>query len=117
MDLLDALEQLGVDIDSALSRFMGNQDLLEMMYKKIPDSFEQNKDVIPLIETGKIDAAIQQAHTLKGNTGNLSITPLYTAYTEIVNDLRAGQAATALEKAKAIQPTQEKVLQTIRSFI
>ena len=49
--------------------------------------------------------------------GNSGAGKSHKIYTEIVNDLRAGQTASALEKAKAIQPAQEKILQTIRSFI
>lgn len=40
---------------------------------------------------------IEKAHAIKGEAGNLSITPVYEAYTEIVNLLRADQPAQARE--------------------
>lgn len=40
---------------------------------------------------------IEKAHAIKGAAGNLSITPVYEAYTEIVNLLRADQPAQARE--------------------
>lgn len=117
MALLDDLRGIGVDIDAALTRFMGNEELLEMMYKKMPDSIEKNKDVIPQIQAGQVDMAIQKAHTLKGNMGNLSITPMYNAYSDIVNKLRAGDLNGAAQGVNDIQSYQNQVVALIKSYM
>lgn len=116
MDLCETLETMDVDINEALGRFMGNKQLLEMMYKKMPDSINKNKDIIPDIQAGNIDAAIQKAHTLKGNMGNLSIKPMYEAYAKITEQLRAGDTAGATEGVNGIQEYQNKLLETLSSF-
>ena len=112
MDLCETLATINVDIEEALGRFMGNKDLL-MMYKKMPDSINKNKDIIPDIQAGNIDAAIQKAHTLKGNMGNLSIKPMYEAYAKITEQLRAGDTAGATEGVNAIQDYQNKLLEIL----
>jgi HPt (histidine-containing phosphotransfer) domain-containing protein len=116
MNLLDELNSLGTDIDEAMGRFMGNAELLEMMYKKMPESIEKNCDVIPCIEKGDIDGAIQKAHTLKGNMGNLSITPLFEAYRDITNSLRAGNLDEAKSRTEGIQEIQNKIVETIKKY-
>ena len=116
MQMFDELNALGADLNSALARFMGNTSLLEMILKKTPESIEKNGDVVEQIDAGNIDAAILKAHTLKGNMGNLSITPLYEAYTEITELLRSGKTDEAREKTLAIQPLQQKVIDTIKRY-
>ncbi len=116
MDLFEELEPLGLDTNEALTRFMGNRQLLEMMLKKVPEYIEKNKDIIPEIQAGNIDGAIQKAHTLKGNMGNLSIKPLFEAYAKITEQLRANDLAGATEGVNAIQETQQKVIDAIRQF-
>lgn len=116
MELFEQLVALGVDVDSAMARFMGNAQLLEMMYKKVPDSLNTNSDIIPHIDAGDISQAIQKTHTLKGNMGNLSITPLFEAYTEIVNDLRAGNTAAAKEKLIEVKPVQDQIMAVIKKY-
>ena len=113
MDLCETLAAMDVDIDEALGRFMGNKQLLEMMYRKMPDSINKNKDIIPDIQSGNIDAAIQKAHTLKGNMGNLSIKPMYEAYAKITEQLRAGDTSGATEGINATQDYQNKLLDTL----
>lgn len=117
MDLINELKCLGADMDSALVRFMGNSQLLEMLMKKLPDSIEQNSGIEHDIESGNISSAISKAHTLKGNTGNLSVTPLYSAYTEITNLLRQGKIPEAKAKLKEILPAQEKIVETIKKYM
>ncbi len=116
MELFEQLVALGVDVNSALKRFMGNKQLLEMMYKKVPDSFSKNKDIIPLIQAGNVQEAIQKAHTLKGNMGNLSITPLFEAYAEITNLLRENSMSEAIQKLKDVEPVQNQILACIKKY-
>ncbi len=115
MDLLDELNALGADMDACLNRFMGNKQLLETILKKAPESIEQNKDIIETIDSGNIDGAILKAHTLKGNMGNLSITPLFEAYKDITDLLRANKIEEAKKRTLDIQEIQQKIVDTINS--
>jgi len=115
MSMVDELKELGANVDEAMQRFMNNAALYEKMLKKLPNMMK-GKQVMEAIETGNIDGAIEIAHTLKGVLGNLSITPLYEAYTDIVALLRQND----MEKAKSILensfPVDEKVAACIEKY-
>lgn len=112
MDLLNELEKLGVNTNEALERFSGNSSLYIRMLGKFPASIN-DLEVMPCIESGDIETSITRAHTIKGVTGNLSITPLYNSYTKIVNDLRAGNPNSAKEELEKILPVQKEILECI----
>ena len=115
MSMVDELKELGANVDEAMQRFMNNAALYEKMLKKLPNMMK-GKQVMEAIETGNIDGVIEIAHTLKGVLGNLSITPLYEAYTDIVALLRQND----MEKAKSILensfPVEEKVAACIEKY-
>lgn len=113
MDLISELEALGVDTQDALKRFSGNGDLYKRMIGKFPASAE-SLEVMSFMKEGDYATAVSNAHTLKGVTGNLSITPLYTAYTEIVNSLRANEPDKAIQTLENILPVQEKIVNCIK---
>ncbi|MGN0729872.1 Hpt domain-containing protein [Treponema sp.] len=113
MDLINEMKTIGADMDAGLSRFMGNTQLLETMLKKLPESIAQNSGIDQDIESGNISAAILKSHTLKGNTGNLSVTPLFKMYTELTDLLRAQKIPEAKELLKKILPVQKTVLDII----
>ena len=56
---------------------------------------------------------IEKTHALKGVAGNLSITPLYEAYTKIVDLLRAGKPEEARPVLAQILPVQEEIVACI----
>lgn len=110
--LLEKLAALGSDVKDGMSRFMENESLYIRCLKKFPPQAEKctlhddlaNKDY---------EAAVQSAHAMKGVTGNLSLTPLYTRYSEIVNRLRAGETE-GLEPIEAeIGQLQEQICAVI----
>lgn len=112
MSVLDELRDLGVDVDGGLRRINGN----EKLYTRLLGSFvkEMKQDTIqPDFNAEECTSAAEKAHAIKGTSGNLSITPIFEAYSEIVNLLRAEeieQARTAIEK---VLPVQEKIIQCI----
>lgn len=112
MNLKDKLVELGVDYYDGLNRFMGNQALYEKMLKKFPDNVRK-LDVLSFIEANDADTAVANAHTLKGVSGNLSLTPLYQAYTSIVALLRDGKPEEAKEKLIETLPVQEDIVKCI----
>lgn len=115
MSMVDELKELGANVDEAMQRFMNNAALYEKMLKKLPKMLN-GKQVIEAIENGNIEGAIETAHTLKGVLGNLSITPLYEAYTDIVALLRQDNP----EKAKSILEEhidiEQKVIACIEKY-
>ena len=115
MSLLTELETFGVDIQDGLKRFVNNAALFEKMLKKFPAAAEQ-LPVQPHFDAGDLDAALANAHTLKGMTGNLSLTPLYEAYTQIVALLREGKPEEAQVLLIGIVPVQEKIIACIAAY-
>lgn len=114
MNFLEELKGLGADVDDALNRFMNNEGLYKRMLAKLPLNIEK-LEVLSFIESGDTKTALENAHTLKGVMGNLSLTPLYKAYTDIVASFRADKP----EEAKAIlleaMPVQEKIIACINA--
>lgn len=114
MSLIDELKTLGVNVDEALERFMGNASLYERMLGKLTAAVSAN-DVMPCFEAGNNEAALEKAHTLKGVTGNLSVTPLYSAYSEIVSLLRAGKPDEAKALLEQTLPVQRDIISCIEN--
>lgn len=114
MNLLDELRALNVDVDDGLKRIMGN----EKLYTRLLGSFVKMARTNGVcIEEGSDDytEAIEKAHALKGTAGNLSLTPIYEGYTEILNLLRGGQPVEAKAVLEKILPVQEQILNCIEA--
>lgn len=73
--------------------------------------------MLSLFEQGRFEEAIAPAHTLKGVMGNLSATPLYSANTRIVNDLRSGSNDEAQNTLKEILPQQAELVAVISAYL
>lgn len=105
----EELISLGVNVDEALERFMGKQSLFDRMLNKLPKAVK-DYEVLEYFISKDYETAVANAHTLKGVTGNLSVKPLYDAYTEIVNLLRANNPDEAQKILEDIIPVQEKII-------
>lgn len=116
MDLLTELKELGANTEEGLARCMNKTELYEKLLKKMPANIAQ-LEVLSFFECGDNETALKNAHTIKGIAGNLSITPLFSAYTEIVNLLRADKPEQAKEMLISILPTQEKILSCINRYV
>lgn len=80
-------EAYGADYQVTLGRFMGNRKL----YMKFLGMLFQDENLGKLgnaLEQRDMVAAFEAAHTLKGVTGNMGLTPLYDAVCSIVEPLR-----------------------------
>ena len=112
MDLLDELRGLGVDIDGGMARLGGNEGL----YRKLLGSFVKairQYYVGADFDGTEYTEVIEKTHAIKGAAGNLSITPVYEAYTRIVDLLRAGQPEEARAILTDVLPVQEEIIQCI----
>ncbi len=112
MDLIKELEALGVNTEEALHRFSGNSALYLKMLGKVTTAVN-DLEVMPCIEKEDYETAVTNAHTLKGVTGNLSLTPLYKAYTDITNLLREQKYAEAKELLEKTLPVQNDIMACI----
>lgn len=115
MGMIEELEEMGTNTGEALKRFLNNGALYEKMLKKLPDSMK-GKQVMEAIEAGNIETAIEIAHTMKGVLGNLSITPLYEAYTKIVALLRQNDEEEAKRILKDSFPVEEQLIACIEKY-
>lgn len=115
MTLLEELRTLDVDVDGGLKRINGN----EKLYTKLLGSFSKS------INTYRVEAdfdgndyndIIEKAHAIKGVSGNLSITPVYEAYTKIVDLLRAGKPEEARPLIEGIIPVQDNIVACIAKY-
>ena len=82
--LMDA----GIDVDSALGRFMNNEALLERFLAKFPADPNHGR-LVAAIAAGDREAALTAAHTMKGVCGNLSMPALFELLTRQVAAFRA----------------------------
>lgn len=85
---VDSLEAMGIKTQEGLERCLNNEQFYFRLIKKSmqDDSCEKLRD---LLGSGDLNAAFELAHSLKGVYGNLSLTPLYEAVSEITELLRA----------------------------
>lgn len=88
--LFRELERFGCNVGEALDRVIGDEELYVECLESVQhdDAFYALGDAL---EKGRSKEAFEQAHTLKGVLGNLSLTPLYETVIRIVEPLRAGK--------------------------
>ncbi len=106
------LEAAGIDVSGALSRFMGNESLLERFLKKFLTD-ENYSHLQEALSGNDLNGAITAAHTLKGLCGNLSMTDLFELFSRQValfrNDDLAGGTAMMEEISQAYEKTVEAI--------
>lgn len=116
MDLFEDLKVLGVNIDDGLRRLNGNATL----YKRLLNAFvgTLEKYYIDLdFDENNCTEITEKAHAIKGIAGNLSITPLYKSYTQIVDLLRANKSEDARKILEISLPVQEEIVNCIKKHI
>ena len=93
----DALLRAGVNVDEALERFMGNEELLVRFLKKFANDSSYQSLKKAMSEQNYKDA-FEAAHALKGVCGNLSIAKLFELVCKEVELLRGGTAGEGVEQ-------------------
>lgn len=116
MSLFDELRELGVDVDGGLRRINGNEALYTRLLGSFVKAMKGNY-VGPDFDASDCTEAIEKTHTIKGTSGNLSITPIYETYTKIVDLLRTGKPEEARALLEEILPVQEKIIACIESHM
>ncbi len=116
MGLIDELRDLGVDVDEAITRVNNNQALYEKLLVKFIDLLKNSTSVLDS-DASQCDELVETAHAIKGASGNLSVVPVYEAYSQIVSLLRAGQMQQARELVKKVRPVQEEIIRCIEKYV
>lgn len=101
--LLEELRNWGCDVEGALERFVGDEDL----YKMCLNTVLEDKSFAGLgeaLNAEQVKEAFDCAHTLKGVLANMGLTPMFDITVQIVEPLRAGEVAGLL-------PIYEELLQ------
>lgn len=115
MELLEELKAKDVNVEEAIERFLGNASLYEKMLMKFLDLMN-DMAVDTDFDCNEYNDIIEKTHAIKGAAGNLSINPIYEAYTEIVNLLRAKQPEQAKLILEKILPVQNDIIDCIKKY-
>ena len=113
MSLMEELSALGVDTAEGLERVMGDNDLYVMMLGMFTDAIQSSNITPADFDGSSLEELTNKIHTLKGTTGNLALTPLFSAYNEALGLLRTGQPAQAKAVYERMLPVQAKILDCI----
>ena len=112
----EMLKQVGVNVESAMERFMGNNALYAKMLKKIlyEPAFGE---LVHAVSACDRQAALAASHTMKGICGNLSLDPLFDLFSEQVVLMRADQWDDAYNILPEITETYTKTVETMRAWL
>lgn len=111
-ELLDRCREYGADVEGTMERLMDDEELFEMCMMQ----FSQDEGFAGLkgaIESKDYKAAFEYAHALKGVAGNLGLTPLFNAISEMVEALRIDDYSHVEDQYAQIVKEQERVNQLI----
>ncbi len=111
------LEENGIDYAAGLRRFMEDQALYEEMLTAFlsDDSFSKAREAF---RRGDYKALFEQAHALKGASGNLDMRELYCASGELTEFLRRSpnpEAAQASALFDGMQSAYNRTTHAIRA--
>lgn len=116
MALLEELKELGVNVDEGLKRLNGNEKLYTRLFGSFLKTLNANAVDADFDCTDDTEI-IEKVHTIKGTAGNLSVTPLYEAYSEILGLLRSGQPEQAKVIIEKTLPVQKEIIQCIEKHM
>lgn len=117
MSFIEELKGLGVNVDEALDRVMGDQDLYVMMLGMFLSSVEENGIRKEDFDAADLEGLAERIHTLKGLTGNLGLTPLFDGYAESLGQLRAGEGQAAKAVYEKLLPAQSAIIDCIKRHL
>lgn len=109
------LEELGVNIDETLERFVDNEDLYFRCLNKLVD--DKNYDNMNLaIEKKDPQAAFDAAHALKGVTANLGLDKLFKEMRIITEVFRAGSLEYDTDNMSKLRYAYDEAIDTIKNL-
>lgn len=111
----EKLLQAGVNIETAMERFIGNEELLIRFLKKFPEdpNYGQLKEAM---SAKNYKDAFTAAHTLKGLCGNLSLNDLFELVSKETECLRHDQHDEAEEIFPELAAEYERVVAILETI-
>ena len=85
--LFEKLNGAGVDIEGAITRFMGNQDFFLKFFYRFPEEWHP-QIMLEALERNDEKSFHEQLHSLKGVSGNLGLQKIYNITEEILVEIR-----------------------------
>ncbi len=116
MEEKNKLRKAGIEVDDAIKRFLGNEDL----YRKFLFKFSKDDSFLKMemyLEQGNYKEAYKCAHAIKGVAGNLSIDNLYTNISSFAEYLKNGQLQEARGHLKELKEVYELSMDTILTLM
>lgn len=107
-----ALESCGMDVAATLARFGGNEALLLKYLRRFP-SDPNYADLESALLRGDGEALRTACHTLKGVSGTLGLTPLFTATSDMMAALRANDDASIPAHFSAVKAAHAQALAVV----
>ena len=109
--MLEKLKELGVETDKILKTLNGKQALYERLIFKFYDMVLKSD-----MREDNLEDIFERTHALKGAAGNLGITPLFDAYVNILNYIRAEEMDAVPGAIAEMLPIQAKIMACIEEF-
>lgn len=107
-ELTERLAARGADMTGAMERFLGDEALFAECYQMFLEDpvFDALDDAL---EKKDYTAAFNAAHTRKGVSGNLGLTPIYRAACELVESLRRQDTSKLAAQYRAVRDARTAV--------
>lgn len=115
-NLLNALREIGVDVDGTISRFMNNSEIYVKFLARFPDE-DRVTPIHEAIAAKDYDKLLAAAHKMKGVTANLGMNQLSAKAAEIVTKVRNGFFDGFEEDAAEVERLSNQVCGVIRAYI
>lgn len=109
------LNAYGMDVTATMARFGGNEALMMRFLLGFPND-KTYGSLVDAVEAGDRKAVEAAAHSLKGLTGNLGLTPLFEASTEMMNALRADENRDYMPLFEKVKAEYEKALALVSTL-
>ena len=115
-ELIIKFNNSGIDIESVLNRFMGNEQLLNTFLAKFIQTtdFEKLRQQVSNLDW---ENAYVTAHHLKGQCANFSFTELFNLLTEQLEALRNEDYDKVTSLIPPIFIEKQKVIQIVESYL
>lgn len=115
MKLREGMQELGMDVDVTLNRFMNNENMYRKFLKKTEDdpTYEELKDAVKRMDYDIIE---RSAHTLKGVAGNMGFGQLMNYCAALVTDVREERFDDIGDDFDLVQDEYTKVVEVIRKI-
>ena len=104
---------IGVNLDSALQRFMGNEKMVEKYLDRFL-SEKSYKELVDAMAAGDQETAARAAHTLKSVCGTLGFEKMQAHVVAQENAMRTGRWEEALNMRPEVEEEVQRICAAIK---